>query len=108
MDDDRNVLLGDSESPRLKRSSLALASFLCANLSLVGLLAALFIPGLVYLYLLFVPAIVTGHLARRTFRELPGVFRNEAMATYGLVVGYLGLSLSVLALVVLARGMAGN
>ena len=107
MDDDRNLFLGNSESPRGKRSGYALASFICANLSLVGLMAAQFIPGLVYLYLLFVPAIVTGHLARRAFRKLPGVFRNEAMATYGLAVGYLGLSLSVLALVVLARVSGG-
>lgn len=107
MDDGRNVLLKGSESPGEKRSAFAMTSFVCANFSLVGLIAAPFFPALVYLYLLFVPAIVMGHLARRIFRKRPGIFRNEAMATYGLAVGYLGFALTVLSLVILTRGADG-
>lgn len=107
MDEQRNVLLEGAESPRGRRSAFATTSFVCANLSLAGLMAAQIVPALVYFYLLFVPAIVTGHLARRAFRKLPGIFRNEAMATYGLAVGYLGFSLTILSLVILARTVDG-
>ena len=86
MDDQKNAFLKAAESPRGRRSALAAISFLTANFSLVGLLAAQFAPVLVYFYLMFVPAIVSGHLARRAFRRQPGMFRNETMATYGLAV----------------------
>ena len=53
---------------------------------------------LVVLVLLFIPAIVAGHLARRQFRASPGQFRNESMATFGLNVGYLCLFLNLVAI----------
>ena len=85
MDDEPNVLLKAAEAPQGRRSALAIASFIAANLSPAGLLLGNVAPGLVYLFLFFAPALVTGHLARRAFRKHPGAFTNEAMATYGFI-----------------------
>ena len=102
MDDESNVLLKASSGVPAHYSRLALASFVCAVLSIAGLLLGQLLQGAVYLVLFFVPAIVTGHLARRAFRQSPGTFRNESMATFGLSVGYLGLFLNVFVLIALA------
>ncbi len=107
MDDEPNLLLKAAEAPQGRRSPLAITSFVAANLSLAGLLLGNVAPGLVYLFLFFVPAIVTGHLARRAFREHPGAFTNEAMAAYGLAVGYLGLVITLFVVAVLGLGTDG-
>ena len=107
MDDEPNVLLKAAETPQGRRSPLAIASFITANLSLAGLLLGNVAPGLVCLFLLFVPAIVTGHMARRAFRKHPGAFTNEAMAAYGLAVGYLGLIITLFVVAVLVLGTDG-
>ncbi len=96
MDDRSNVLLKAAQPEQTDRfSRFALASFVCANLSLAGLVAGPWVPGAPYAFLLFIPAIVSGHLARREFQRNPDAFRNPPMATYGLAVGYLGLFLSI-------------
>ena len=107
MDDEPNVLLKAAEAPQGRRSPLAIASFITANLSLAGLLLGNVAPVLVYLCLLFVPAIVTGHMARRAFRKHPGAFTNEPMAAYGLAVGYLGLIITLFVVAVLVLGTDG-
>lgn len=107
MDGKPNVLLKAAEAPQGRRSALAIASFIAANLSLAGLLLGNVAPGLVYLFLFFAPALVTGHLARRAFRKHPGAFTNEAMATYGLAVGYLGLIITLFVAAVLGLGAVG-
>jgi len=96
MDDRSNVLLNASSNGRPRAlSRLAVASFVCATLSILGLILAQFEQALVVLTLCFVPAIITGHFARRQFRSHVGKFRNESMATFGLAVGYLGLFLNL-------------
>lgn len=99
MDDDSNVLLKSAQQQQAREdraySRLALASFICANLTLAGLLLGALVYPLVYLFLAFIPAIVTGHLARRQFKRAHGAYRNESMARYGLAIGYLGLFLSL-------------
>lgn len=107
MDDEPNVLLKAAETPQGRRSLPAIASFIAANLSLAGLLLGNVAPVLVYLFLLFVPAIVTGHMARRAFRKHPGAFTNEPMAAYGLAVGYLGLIITLFVVAVLVLGTDG-
>jgi len=96
MDDRDNVLLGARAGGQpLTYSRLALASFVCAVLSMTGLILAQLEQALVALTLFFIPAIVMGHLARSRFRAKPGAFRNESMATFGLAVGYLVFFLNV-------------
>ncbi len=95
MDDEPNVLLKAAQTPQGRRSALAIVSFIASNLSLAGLLLGNVAPGLVYLFLFFLPALISGHLARRAFRKHPGAFTNEAMAAYGLAVGYLGLIITL-------------
>jgi len=96
MDEQSNVFLKAAQPAQASRfSRFALASFVCANLSLAGLVAGPWVPGAPYAFLCFIPAIILGHLARREFRPAPGAFRNSPMATYGLAAGYLGLFLSV-------------
>lgn len=99
MDDASNVLLrAGGGGPPQGFSRWALASFVCAALSIGGLVLGPFAQPLVYLVLLCLPAIVGGHLARRQFRKFPGAFRNESMATFGLSVGYLALFLNAFVL----------
>ncbi len=98
MDDESNVLIRAAGSAPARYSRIALASFICGALSVLGLLLGQFASAFVYLVLLFVPAIVMGHLARRQFRRAPGQYRNESMATFGLSVGYLGLFLNAFTL----------
>ena len=98
MDDESNILLRASGSTPEHYSWLALASFICAVLAVAGLLLAQIADALVILVLMFVPAVITGHLARSQFRRAPRQFRNESMATFGLSVGYLVLFLNAFTL----------
>jgi hypothetical protein len=95
MDDRSNALLRAAGRGPDRLSRLAAASFGSGALTLLGLVAGPFSRAIVFLFLFFIPAIVLGHLARRSFRRYPGEFRNESMALFGLWVGYLGLILSV-------------
>lgn len=95
MDDESNVLLGTKIGARPPRSLLAIASFVSGCLTLAGLVFGSVVPGMVYAFLFFVPAIVTGHLARRGFRKDGQAHRDERFATFGLSTGYLGLFLSI-------------
>lgn len=106
MDDRSNVLLKAVQAPVANRfSRFALASFVCANLSLGGLVAGPWVPGAPFAFLFFIPAIVCGHLARREFRLNPDAFRNPPMATFGLAVGYLGLFLSIFVISAMIFGL---
>ena len=107
MDREDNQLLKAAELPKGRPSALAITSFVAGNLSLAGLVLGKVAPGLVYVFLFFVPAIVAGHMARRAFRKRPGVYKNEAMASYGLAAGYLGLLITAFVLTMLVLG-AGN
>ena len=107
MDRDSNELLKATDANKGRVSALATVSFVAGNLSLVGLVLGKIAPALVYLFLFFIPAIVAGHMARRAFRMHPGAYKNEAMATYGLAVGYLGFLITALVLMVLALGAGG-
>ena len=104
MNDSQNVFLQGGEPPSKKNAPLAVASFSCANISLIGLFAAQINPWMTVVFFLFPAAIVTGHLARRAMRKQPDRWTGEGMATYGLVVGYFGLTLAVGALGVMLGG----
>jgi hypothetical protein len=43
-------------------------------------------------------AVVTGHSARRAYRQAPGRYRGKGLSTAGLALGYVQLGLAVLAL----------
>ncbi len=104
MNDQHNVFLQGNGPPVKKNAPLAMASFSCANISLIGLFAAQMNPWMTLVFFLFPAAIVTGHLARRAMRKQPDRWTGEGMATYGLVVGYFGLALAVGALGVMLGG----
>lgn len=106
MDDRSNVFVRVAGTGPDRYSRIALASFISAVLTMLGLLFGRLAPPIVYLFLCFVPAIVTGHLARREFRLKPGRFRNESMATFGLTVGYLGLFLTIFIVAAIVFGIA--
>ena|SRR5690349_8615915 len=121
MDDDSNILLkaarqagsmpaaspATAQVPADSRfSRYALASFVCATLSLAGFVSGNVVPYAPYVFLFFVPAIICGHLARREFRSAPDAYRNTPMATYGLAVGYLGLFLSAFVISAMIFGLA--
>lgn len=95
MDDKTNLFTQGTVPVEAKPSRLAIASFVSGVLTLAGLVLGNIFPPLVFLFLAFPFAVVLGHLARRAFRRRPGKFSNEAMATYGLTLGYLGLFLTV-------------
>jgi len=97
VDDDSNLLARAAQggTAASKYSRLALVSFLCGMATLAGLLLGNVFQPLVYLFLAFIPAIVTGHLARRRIRHEPEAFRNASMARFGMGIGYLGLLLSL-------------
>ena len=104
MDDRSNIFLQGNTPATKKNLPLAIASFACANLVLLGLFAGQLSLYLIALYLLFPAAIICGHLSRRRFRNEPEKWAGQGMATYGLVVGYFGLFLSVVAVILLLRG----
>jgi len=106
MDDKSNLLSQARSAPEQRLSIPAVVSFVAGNLSLAGLILGLLFPWMVYLFLGFLPAIVAAHLARRSFRKSPGVYRNESMATFGISIGYLGLSLSIFVIILMASGIA--
>lgn len=107
MDDQSNVLLRAAQPAAPARLSLAAnLSFVFAALSLVAFVLARWVPGVVYGFLLFIPAIVAGHIARRAFQKNPGAYRNEPMATFGLAIGYFGLFVSILVISAMMFGLA--
>lgn len=107
MDREDNQLLKAAEPPKGRPSAFAITSFVAGNLSLAGLVLGKVAPGLVYVFLFFAPAIAAGHMARRAFRMRPGVYKNEAMATYGLAAGYLGLLITAFVATMLVLGTGG-
>lgn len=108
MDDDTNILAKAVDMPGARISRLALASYVSAILTIAGLLLENALPGAICLFLFFMPAIAAGHLARRAFRKRPGFYRRQAMATFGLVIGYLGLIMSALAIGAILTGADGS
>lgn len=104
MDEESNLLLNVTSPSGQQRSKLATASFVSGILTLAGLLLGSVVPGLVYLFLFFIVALVTGHLARRAFRKEEGRYTNESWATFGLAMGYLGVALSVVSIAALVAG----
>lgn len=105
MDDRSNVLLHAASPPPRRRNRAAVASFGLAAASLAGLVLGPWVPAAAYAFLLHLPAIVAGHVARRQFAKRPGTYANEAMATFGLAIGYFELFVSVVIIVSMAFGM---
>lgn len=52
-------------------------------------------------------AIVTGHMARSEIRRAPDAYDGDGMAVAGLVMGYLAIVLSVLAVIVAILFLGG-
>ncbi|UVT16041.1 MAG: DUF4190 domain-containing protein [Nitrospira sp.] len=71
--------------PPARNSSLAVASMSLGILSWLG-------PSL----LMSIPAIITGHMAKREIRSSNGAIHGEGMAMTGLIAGYVNAALSVL------------
>jgi hypothetical protein len=97
VDDDSNILVqaAQGDSPPSRYSRLALASFVSGVMTLGGLLLGGLAQPLALLFLAFIPAVVTGHLARGQIAREPGAYRNASMARFGIAVGYFGLLVSV-------------
>lgn len=73
-----------------KKNGLAIASLILGILSLVltGILTA-------------IPGVITGHMARSRIRNFPESYTGGGMAMFGLVLNYLVLILSIIAIAVL-------
>jgi hypothetical protein len=104
MDDRSNILLRSAEPAPARRNIAAIVSFVAAALSLAGLVLGPWVTGAVFAFLGFVPAIVSGHVARRQLTKRPGAFSNPGMATFGLAIGYLGLFLTAFVVISMAFG----
>jgi hypothetical protein len=88
-----------AREPVMRTSVLAVMSMICGVFSIT-----LLIPGVAG-----IAAVVCGHLARGRVRRSKGWLLGEGMATAGLVTGYLGLFLVLLAgLFILALLLAGQ
>ena len=77
-----------------RTNSMAVASMLCG----IGQIFFWFLAG--------VPAIVFGHIARRQIRETGDA--GDGMALAGLIMGYVGVLLPILLVVVIAAALAGR
>ncbi len=55
-----------------------------------------------FLFLTGIPAIITGHIARRRAKQQPGVYGGSGLALTGLILGYLSIPLTILGLVIAA------
>lgn len=99
-DDPSNIFLKHIPQAPTRKSRLALASFICGNVMMIGFILGFAYWPLVALGLFCIPAVVTGHLARRAIRKDPHTFTNAGMATYGLAAGYLGVALNAAAIAV--------
>lgn len=74
-------------------------------LAIISLIAG--ILGLIFFGSLI--AVICGHIARSNIRESRGTLTGDGMALAGLILGYLGLGLTVLFfLVMLIAGIAGS
>jgi hypothetical protein len=52
-------------------------------------------------------AVITGHMAKSEIRRSGGMITGEALATWGLILGYIGVGLTVLGLCVVGAAFAG-
>lgn len=84
--------LGQEAAP-IKRSPLAIITLICGILSLGG--------GLVFQ----IVAIVCGHMARSEIRKSNGTLRGDGMAITGLIMGYIGVSVALVTVVVVVVTM---
>lgn len=69
-------------------SSLAVASLIC------GIASWIFVP-----FLGALAAVITGHLAQKEIRESHGMLSGEGMALAGLILGYVQIGLTLLAII---------
>lgn len=76
------------EVPQVKpNSTMAIVSLIA------GILGITFIP-----FLGSIAALITGYMAKKEIRESAGVLGGDGLATAGLVLGWIGVGLGVLAL----------
>jgi len=81
---------GEAAQVRKEESTLALASVICGGLSFFfGLFTA-------------IPAVICGHMALGEFKRQPEKFESsvKSMSVIGLILGYVFIGLSVLAILV--------
>jgi hypothetical protein len=108
MDQKKNILLQAAEQDvgvkLQKNSPWAIASFVFGNTVLLGLLAGNLHPYIAYFFLTFPVAVVSGHIGRKRIRKNPEQWKGEGMATYGMVLGYLGFGLTVFLVIMMMRG----
>jgi hypothetical protein len=108
MDEQKNILLQAAEKDTgvklQKNSPWAIAAFIFGNAVLFGLLAGSLHPIIAYFFLAFPFAVSAGHIGRKKIRQNPEEWKGEGMATYGLVLGYLGLGLTAFLVIMMMRG----
>jgi|GEM_PF-2138447 len=85
--DIKTITKNPDEEP--KTNTLALISFISAILSLV-------------VYVGIIPSLLLGAIALRQFKRNPEKYKNKWMAKVGVLVGYIGCSLGILASLALA------
>ena len=76
--------------PMQKDSTLAIISLIA------GIAAYVFLPGIGA-----ITAIITGHIAQNEIKQSNGLIKGQGMATAGLILGYVQIALTLIAVVVI-------
>lgn len=76
-----------------RTNGFAVASLVCGIAAYVVFFASV---------ILVILAVVFGHLARRQIRASGGVQRGNGLAMAGLILGYIGIGLTIVGVVILA------
>jgi len=77
--------------PQPQTLSLATASLVLGILSIMCLG---FFAG--------IPAVICGHMAKSTFKKEPEKYSGDGLATAGLILGYVGIAISLVGLITFA------
>lgn len=76
-----------AQTTEAKTSGLAIASLV------LGILSILF--GIFTV----IPALICGHMARGKFKREPGQYKNQGLALAGLIIAYIMLAITLLAII---------
>ena len=84
---------GEYEGP-VKKCGLAVTSLI---LSIVGIISALFCIGVLF----SIPAVICGHIGLSKINKSEEMLTGKRMAIAGLIMGYLGIGIAALAIVLM-------
>jgi hypothetical protein len=84
------------QSPQIQPSIMAQTSTLAIVSLIAGIAGWVLIP-----FIGAVTAVITGHMAKKEIRQSVGRLTGDGLATAGLVLGYIQLGLTVLAVCII-------